>query len=254
MRRILLVGSGLLGIMLCSLHTSHAQAVDDLTVQYEGMVVSSIQERAEVVSMPFYRHSIAVQVGRGAWSLGAIGTATRGTSPYGPEEEGLMLTAGYGHILSDRLRLETFGRLGVTKGHFFGSPLYATDTDLRLNMVGFLPDGWGWLQEQPLFPSAYAGAIINRYGRVQLVGGMGVWWNHWNGYLTGFAALNGVADPGMTRRDANIAFANLRNAGISFSLARDIGAFTFALRHNVPIENGGRDTTFTLTYRHFWGG
>lgn len=244
----------MLVVLVASMIPAQAQVIDDITVQYAGMIVSDIQGREDVVEVPFYRHSVGVQVGRGVWTVGAVGIATRGTSRYGASEEGLMLTAGYGHILSDRLRMETFGRLGVTNGHAFGSPLYATDTDIRVNVVGFLPDGWGWIQEQPLFPSAYAGAIVNRYGRVQLIGGMGAWWSQWNGYVTAFVALNGVAKPLMTVEDADIAFANLRNAGVSLSVSRDVGAFTFGLRHNIPIENGGYDTTFTLTYRHFWGG
>lgn len=244
----------LLVLLVLNLCDVQAQGVDDLTIHYEGMVVTDIQERKEVVRTPFYRHSLMVQLGRGAWSAGLIGALTRGTSSYGPDEEGLMVTAGYGRLLSDKLRVETFGRVGVTKGHRFGSPLYATDTDLRVNLVGFLPDGWGWLQDRPLYPSAYAGVIVNRYGRVQFVGGSGIWWNQWNVYLTGFTAVNGVDNPLKTNRNADIAFANLKNAGFSISASRGIGPLTVGLRHNIPIRHGGYDTTLTLTYQRFFGG
>lgn len=203
--------------------------------------------------MDFFRHNLELAVGRGPASLGVLYQITDKAkrTEAGTPERGLMLTAGYDHVLSERLRLEAFGRLGLTPGLDFGQPLYATDTDLRLNLVASDPDGLPGLAGRRLYPSGYVGGIVNRHGRVQGLAGAGLWWDRVGTYLTGFYAFNGVED--VAADAAGRAFANLRNGGVSLSLTYAVGPLAFGARQNFVLRNGGNDFTLSVRFRHVLG-
>lgn len=236
-----------------------AQMLDDVTVRYSTMVITASTIHVDRFEPHLYRHTVAVEIGRGPATLGLLFQATdRGHVPegvdffYSKPEQGLMLTAGYDAPLSGWLRLEGYGRLGLTRGHDFGQPLYATDTDLRLNLVAFDLDGGGLFRDRPYFRSGYVGVVVNRFGRVQGLAGAGVWWQGLGAYLTGFYAVNGVRDPLHPGRQADRAYARLQNAGISLSLSYEVGPVTLGLKRNVPLLNGSTDVSFSLQYRHFF--
>ena len=65
-------------------------------------------------------------------------------------------------------------------------------------------------------------------------------------------AVLGV-DPG---EDEDVAFVKLRNAGVNIALSRDIAlgedcTVTIGVRQNIPLRNGGYDTTISIGLR--WG-
>lgn len=236
-----------------------AQWLDDLTIRYSVMAITGSTLKVEAFEPSLYRHNIALTLGRGPATLGLLFQITdRGHVDdgvdffYSKPEQGLMLTGGYDFLLSDRLRLESYGRLGLTRGHDFGQPLYATDTDLRVNLVVFDLDGAGLLRGKPYFRSGYVGVIVNRFGRIQGIAGAGVWWNGIGTYLTGFYAFNGVRDPLHPGDQADRAYARLQNAGVSLSLSYDLGPVMVGLKRNVPLLNGSNDLSFTLQFRHFF--
>lgn len=230
-----------------------AQWVDDVLVRYSRMAIQDVTLAQGRMDVAFFRHNLDVAVGRGPVTLGLTYQLTdTGTPGQGTPEQGLMLTGSYGRLLSHRLRLEARGRLGLTPGIDYGQPLYATDTDLNVNLVAFHPEGVMLLRRRPVYPSAYVGGIVNRFGRWQGIGGAGAWWNQVGLYLTAFYAFNGVADPSQPGPDAAHAFAKLQNAGISGSVSYEWQGFLLGLRRNWALRNGGNDLTLTLQYRHFF--
>lgn len=234
--------------------TAHAQLIDDLLIRYSGMRISeAVLRTSDRVDVEFYRHSVGMAAGRGPLELGFIMQATYpgDGAPDGPSaEEGIMLTAGYSQALTPRVRAEVSGRIGLT-GSNEAQPLYAEDTDVRLNLVAYSLDGAWLLGGDPVFPSAYVGSILNRYGRVQGIGGTGAWWRSVGAYLTVFQALNGVEDPAAPGEDADVLFAAIQNGGVSLSGSYEFRNFLVTVRRNWPLQNGGNDFALALEYRFF---
>ncbi len=232
-----------------------AQVVNDVMVRYSRMVITKTNPGYMLVDGGLYRHNVEVAFGRGPLTLGLTYQITEkwGNPGHGTPERGMMLTAGYDHILSYNLRLEGFARVGLSDHVNYANPLYATDTDLRVNLVTFHPDGIGLLADKRLFPSAYVGGIVNQFGRVQGIAGAGLWWNRIGTYLTFFHAFNGVDDPRNPGADVDRVAANLNNRGMSVSLSYQLGDFLIQARQNVALKNGGNDLTLALQYRFFFG-
>ncbi len=231
--------------------------VDDVSAGYSLMHISSVRVGNERRSPTFIRHRVDVQFGVGDFSFGAqLQRADRSPSTMaGVPETGLMLTLGYQRVLTNFLLLDSFARVAVTDTDN-AQPLYSADTDLRFKLVLFDADGWGELG-QAVFPSAYVGTIVNRFGRVQAVAGLGAWWKGFGLYATGLYALNGVADPLNPGADRAIAFASLQNAIVSFSASYDLdlpahNRVRFEVRKNIPFKNAGNDWVFGLQFSHFF--
>lgn len=237
-----------------------AQLVDDVKVGYAQMHISKARLSEAEVEVDFTRHFVDLVVGRGPATLGlTYQAAVKGPDDALPPalartEHGLMLTAGYDVVLSPRWRVESFARVGVSGNTHPEQALYATDTDLRVNAVTFWPDGWGFAGGHAFYPSLYAGAIANRYGRVQGIAGAGLWWNGIGAYATGFRAVNGVDDPLATLSaggdDARTLFATLRNAGVSASVTFERGPVLVGARRNWALHNGGEDVVVWASYRY----
>ncbi len=243
---------GLLGIV-ATVAPVHAQWFDDITVGYDRMVITEVNfKEGPTVDVPtLERHYVSAFVGRGPLTLGMIYQQTQPNGALGVEAKGLMVTGAFEHNLAYSWRLRAFGRVGVTPDVDFDNILYPTDTDLQVNIGYFNSDGRGFLLDYPLFPSAYAGLIVNRFGRVQTVAGAGTWWRGVNLYLTGFYALNGfesLQNPGPN--DENI-FGNLRNSGVSLSLSYDLAGWSIGGRRNFPVFNSGNEFVFSLRRTFF---
>lgn len=257
----------LLGLLVGAA-TLHAQIVDDVTVSYAYMDISQARLNGEVPGGPsgnidladldldvdFARQFFDITFGRGPYTFGATFQRTLGTLPFGlaAAENGLMLTAGYDHILSPLWRVESFARVGVL-GSSDNQALYAEDTDLRVNAVRYWPDGKWIIGDRPVYPSVYVGGIVNKYGRVQGIAGVGAWWKGVGVYATGYHAFNGVDDPlteffGGTDK-ADYQFAALSNTGVSGTLRGEWGPVTLSLRRNLGLRNAGNDLTVTASYR-----
>lgn len=240
-------------VMFFGMRSAQAQPIDDVMVRYSRMVITKTRPDFILQKGTLLRHNIEVVLGRGPFSVGLTYQKTdRRDTQMGTPEQGVMLTAGYDHLLSYYLRLESFGRLGLSNAVDFANPLYATDTDFRINLVAFHPDGMGFIAGKPVFPSGYVGGITNQFGRVQGITGAGLWWNHLNVYLTLFYAFNGVEDPRFPGQHADKTAAFLDNGGVTTSLSYQIGDFLVEARRNVPLKNGGNDLTLVLQYRFFF--
>jgi len=231
-----------------------AQQIDDISASYSFLRITKASLEGEVERPEYYRHFLEFRFGKGPAIMGI--QYQRATKPnpvdVGTAESGLMAIAGYDLILAGSLRLESLVRLGLLSETDPSQPLYATDTDFRLNLVFFNEDGLGWSSGSAFFPSLYAGGIINRYGRVQAIGGIGNWWKNIGLYFTAFHSFNGVEDPLNPGSDKDILYANLQESGMSFSLSYEIKDFQIFLKQNQPLKNGGNDLTLTLQYQLFF--
>jgi len=159
-----------------------AAGPDDVTVRTSVMRISQVELAGQEMDVEFVRSTLEVDFGFGPATLGlAFQNANRDPDfAAGEVENGLMFTAGYNWILSDRWRLDARTRVGLVDTDP-ANPLYATDTDLRVNLVRFSPEGaWTWANRN-VHPSAYVGGAVNRYGRAQVVAGAGLWWAGWGG-------------------------------------------------------------------------
>jgi hypothetical protein len=247
--QLLLVGAGLLALpAVASARTD--SFFNDLTVEVQSMTIDRVELDGHVSAPRFYRRKVALLAGKGEGTLGVIYQETSkgsGVKPGAPEE-GLMLTAGWDHVLSSSWRLDLSGRVGLT-GSDESQPLYAEDTDVRANLVWFDDDGFGLFGGQPAFSSGYLGAIVNRFGRVQAVGGVGTWWRGVGAYLTVFQAINGDRPRFDGTGYGELNFANLRNAGYSVSFSYEWRDLVLSLKRNFPIDNGSDDLTIGLAYR-----
>lgn len=233
---------------------AHAGA-DDVTLRSDFLRITEVDlAEGTKVDVDFLRSTFHLDFGFGGSTIGLLiqnATKEESVAP-GKVETGYMLTAGHDWILSDNFRLDASTRIGLVETDP-GNPLYATDTDIRANLVAFSPDGaWVW-SDRSAHPSAYIGSMVNRYGRVQMVAGAGAWWNQIGVYVTGFRSLNGVKNPMAPGGDADRKFAYLDNRGISLSGSYDLGPARFSLRRNFAIKNGGNDVAFTLEWRHEFG-
>ncbi len=224
---------------------SAASWFDDVTFATAVMRISKAELDGAEKTPTIYRDFAHVSVGKGRTTFGALYqyTTRGGDFGGGDSENGVMLTGSYDHVLSLNARLELFGRLGVTDTDVY-QPLFATDTDLRVNLVLFDPDGAGYWRGHSFFTSGYVGTLVNSWGRVQALGGIGSWWNRYGVYLTGFYSFNGD-----DARGQRINFAELDNAGISLTLIAQLARYQFEVKRNFVIRNGGNDLTFTLKYK-----
>lgn len=232
----------------------YGQLVDDISIHYSYIHITEAKFTDVNAEPRINRQYAGVDLGIGRGTLGVLyqKTTSPGDSPVGTPEEGIMITAGYDFVLSRAIRLEGYGRIGVSPDINPAQPLYATDTDVRLNLVWYNRDGVGRLGGGAFFPSTYVGVIVNRYGRIQEIAGLGTWWQGVGLYLTGFHSFNGVDDPLNTVEDADIRFANIKNSGVSFSISYDFKNLKMWVKKNEPLENGGNDLTFSAQYQFYF--
>ncbi len=237
-----------------------AQLISDFKVRYSGTTITQAKlEHVGTLAVDFYRHNFEMEVGLGQGFVGlTYQYATKETqtgklgNTFGKREDGLMLTAGYNHIFSEHLRLEAYGRAGVWGETNYAQALYATDTDLRLSLVAFAPEGFAMLGHHPVFHSLQAGVNVNKFGRVQGLAGAGLWWKGVGVYLTGFQAFNGVVDALHPGEDADKIFANLKNSGVSVGATYEYRDFLIWFKHNYALMNGGNDLMLSLQYQRFF--
>lgn len=229
-------------------------AVDDVTIRYAFMRTTEVRVGNETRTPVFDRHNINVELGVKFWTFGLTYQRTdkNASTPDGRPENGLMATVGYTRPLASWLRFAGDIRVALTPDTDESQPLYAADTDLHLKLVGFSPDGWFGINH-PLRPASSAGIIINRFGRIQLVGGLGFWWRNLSIYTTGLYAVNGVEDP-INHPNQNT-FADLQNAFINFSGGYDININSklrihIEIRRNLALRNAGNDTVGVIEFRY----
>jgi hypothetical protein len=234
---------------------SAAGELDDLTLRVEHMRIQTAQVGGTEVEIDFLRTTVGLEVGFGPTAVGWIYQDARNGDPDHPakDQTGMMLTARYDWVLNARWQLESFARLAVPGDDDESQPLYATDTDLMLKLIRSSPEGVASWRGSPVHPSASIGTIINEYGRVQLLAAAGLWWRGFGTYISGFSALNGVENPMDPGNDAEIAFANLQNRGITASLSYEFLGWEVALRRNTGITNSGNDWTIAMSYRALFG-
>ncbi|NNM32924.1 MAG: hypothetical protein HKO53_07640 [Gemmatimonadetes bacterium] len=225
---------------------------DDVVLRTSMLRITEVQLADRTVEVDFLRTTAQLDFGFGGSTLGVLlqnATKPAGAA-HGRVETGVMLTAGHDWILSDTWRLDLATRVGL-KETDPKNPLYATDTDLSANLVRYSPDGaWLWAR-RPVHPSAYVGGIVNRYGRVQLVGAAGLWWRGWGTYLTGFTSLNGDEDPPMQGTEDG--FGYLKNQGLTASASYDLGDMSLSVRRHFATGSGGNDLAVTVQWHHEFG-
>jgi len=264
MRMIILPRFPHLGLLfvagLCLPLAVPAQHLSDVKVRYSGSSITEAKlKNIGRLPVDFYRHNFELELGVGQGFVGftyQYATKEKHTGKFGNSfgraEDGLMLTAGYNLILTQNLRLNTYGRAGVAGNTNYAQALYATDTDLELQLVLSDPDGMGMWRRRPIFPSLQAGMNLNKFGRVQGIAGGGIWWNGLGVYLTAFQALNGVVDVLHPGTDADKIFANLKNSGVSLGASYQYRDLLIWLKRNYAIMNGGNDLMLSLQYQHFF--
>jgi hypothetical protein len=237
-----------------------AQQISDVKIRYARTVIKEATlEKFGKLEVDFYRHNLEAELGVGQAFIGLTyqyatkdqHAAKLGNS-LGETEDGLMLTAGYNYILSNWFRLDTYGRLGIWGDTNPAQALYATDSDCRLSLVMFAPDGMATIFHRALFPSAHLGVNVNQFGRVQGIAGAGLWRSGLGVYLTGFAAFNGVNEALHPGKDGDKIFANLKNQGVTFGVTYEFHDLLLWVRQNRALKNGGHDFTLSLQYQHFF--
>ncbi len=241
--------------LICSSNVL-AQIINDLTVRYSYMKITEAQVGGLTKKPTFYRNYLDLEFGRGQTTFGFTfqKTGKSDETQSGKKETGLMLTATHDYILSNSVRIQGYGRLSLTGNDDDAQPLYATDTDLRFNVIAFDKDGFGLLNHKSFYPSGYVGGVVNRYGRVQAIAGAGLWWNYVGIYVTGFHAFNGVDDPFNPGDDLDNRFANLKNRGYSVDVSYEWNHFKLAIKQNFAIKNSGNDLSISLQYIYTLGG
>lgn len=241
---------------------SHAQHFSDFKLRYSLMSI----ERATLKSLgsfdlDFYRHNFEAEIGLGQAFFGLTyqyATKEKQTGKFGNSlgkiEDGIMLTGGYNFIFSKHIRLDTYGRLGIWGDTNPAHALYATETDLRMQLILFDVDGAGHISGKAIFPSAYAGMNITQYGRVQALGGLAFWWNGFGLHADGYYAFNGVQKILKPGKDADKIFAHLKNSGLGAGMSYEFRDFQLWAHRNFALQNGGHDFTAGLQYQHFFSG
>jgi hypothetical protein len=238
----------------------HAQRISDVKVRSSATTITKAKiKNVGTLPVDFYRYNLDFELGLGQGFVGftyQYATKEKFTgkigNTFGRMEDGVMLTTGYNFILSEHVRLDTYGRLGVWGKTNYAQALHATDTDLQMSFVMFAPDGIATMSRRPLFPSLQAGVNVNKFGRVQGLAGAGLWWRGLGIYVSAFQAFNGVADPLHPGDDADKVFANLKNSGVSLGATYEFWSFLLGLKHNYAIMNGGNDLMLSLQYQRFF--
>ncbi len=237
-----------------------AQRISDFKAAYSMMrIKEATLEKVGTLDVDFYRHNFEMELGLGQGFVGftyQYATKKQNTNKlgntFGNTEDGVMLTAGYNFILSNSLRLDSRGRLRIWGDTKPAQALYATETDCRSSLVAFDQDGMMMLNGKAVFPSAYLGVNVNKYGRVQGLAGAGVWWNGIGLHLDGLNAFNGVNEALNPGKDVDKIFAQLKNRGASLALSYEVQDFLLRVRQNRAFKNGGHDLTFSAQYQHFF--
>jgi len=238
----------------------HAQIISDFKVGYSRLTIKEATlEKVGDLEVDFYRHNVEMELGLGQTFIGLTyqyATQKENTgklgNTFGKTEAGLMLTSGYNFIFSKNFRLDTYGRLRIAGETQPAQALYATETDARLKLVLLDPDGASPFLNAAVFPSAYVGVNVNKFGRVQGLAGAAIWWNQIGISLAGFNAFNGVNEALNPGKDADKIFANLKNRGVSLGLTYEFHNFMVAARQNYALKNGGHDLTLSLQYQSFF--
>ncbi len=244
-------------LLLLTPGPSAGNTFDDVFISYELMQITEAWVAGERKEPTVYRHNTGVQFGRGPWRVGGIyQRAIDQKDDATFSEDGAMLTTGYDWVINERFHFDLSGRVGLTDTDE-STVYYAADTDATAKLIWYDADGAGLFLGRPFYPSAYGGTTVSRYGRVQAIGGIGVWHNECNLYLTAFHALNGVTDPFNPGDDFDIRFAHLKNSAVTFNAGYEIGDYRISFKKNFPFENSGNDLHLGLEYRHFfdatWG-
>ena len=242
----------LTGLMLTS-NAAFAVVVEDVAVGYEVSRLNSATLTGIDAEPRFLRHLLSVSVGRGPVALGLqyqYATMYEST-PGAATEAGVMLTGDWSGLLSDRVTLALSGRVGLTPSTDESNPLYATDTELLGKFVLSEPDGMGSTIGSLVFPSAYAGMMVNRFGRVQLLSGGGLWTRGFGVYTTVFHSVNGIGNPANPGERSDELYAALQNSGLTLSFSYAIREMEIGIKQNVPLRNGGNDLSLSLRYRAF---
>lgn len=237
-----------------------AQRISDFKVGYSRITIKEARlEKVGTLATDFYRHNFEMELGAGQAFIGLTyhyATKKQNTkklgNTFGKTEDGLMLTTGYNFIFSSSFRLDTYGRLRIWGDTNPAQALYATETDLRLKLFLFDTDGAGFVLNNVVFPSAYAGVDVNKFGRVQALAGAGIWWKGISLSLSGFNAFNGVNEVLNPGKDRDKIFANLNNSGISLGAAYEFRHFLLWARQNYALRNGGDDLTLGVQYQKFF--
>jgi len=253
-RRFRILPSIMAGGLICTADPVSAQLIDDFMLRITKMSISRVELAGQTRRPDFTRQKYQFGVGVGPAVLGMIyqHTSKGPRTVPGRPDDGLMITGGYNHMIHPQITLDVYSRIGILSRTPPSQPLYATDTDIRAKLVFSHPDGKGFLFRKPLFPSAYAGFILNQYGRFQGIGGAGVWWRGAGLYLTIFRAVNGVSDPFNPGKHEDIKHAHLENAGVNFSVSYEFSDLLVEIKQNYPLKNGGNDLSMVLQYRYFF--
>lgn len=232
-----------------------ADSLDDVTVRVSRMQIDHAQVGEAEVDVDFIRTVVELQAGFGPIAMGLQFQDARSGDPSGlPEtQKGWMWRLSHQQLLHPKWQLISDLRLGLSPDDDPSQPLYATDTDFAMRLVRSSPEGFFYLWDRPVHPSAYVGGIVSRYGRVQAVGGAGLWWRGLSGYVTGFHSFNGVADPMNPGDDGDIVFAHLKNQGITLSAGYEWNGLLLDVNKNFGFENSGDDLTFGVGYRYLLG-
>ena len=229
---------------------AHAQPISDLALRYTGTYIPDVKINHMLMPESFYRHELSGSMGLGPATLGLSYHYVRHTGK--TEQGGIVLHASYDVFLDHSLRIHSYARW-VPMGTNEALPTYISDSDLNFNLVWFDPIGFPFARNKLLFPSAYGGLKLNRFGRAQVVGGAGSWWNQFGAYVTAYAAINGLTDPMIPtdHPDFYRRWSYLKNAGINTSISYDFQNIRLNVRRNFAIQNAGNDLTFEIVYRHF---
>jgi len=237
-----------------------AQKISDFKLGYSRTTIKAATlEKVGNLEIDFYRHNFEMELGAGQAFIGLTyqyATKKKNTNrignTFGKTEDGVMLTSGYNYIFSKNFRLDAYGRLRIAGDTQPAQALYATETDVRLKLVLLDPDGASALLNGAIFPSAYFGVNVNKFGRVQGLAGAGLWWNGIGLYLAGFNAFNGVNEALNPGKDFDKIFANLKNSGVSLGLTYEFHNFMIWVRQTYALKNGGDDLTLSLQYQNFF--
>jgi hypothetical protein len=228
-----------------------AAQVDDIMVRYQSMRMNEVKVAGNYFDAVFYRHIFGTAFGFGPATVGVeykysakLGAVSR---------DGVTLTASYNHVLNDNFRVKSSARYGLTDTDF-SSAIYTTDTNLSTNLVWYTPYGYGWVLGNAFFPSASVGTQVNKFGRTQIVSGVGVWWNQIGTYLTSYVTLNGLNSPAIPQShpDYDKKWAYTKTAGLKLSLSYEVKGFKFRAAKNFPLKNAGNDVVFEVRYRNFF--
>lgn len=241
----------LMAVVGMSLMAQTARAdPDDFALGYDIMFIPSARIGENMERKDYLRQNLRPEMGWGDFGFGLQIQDARSldASSSAEDEVGIMLTLRFSPELTDFLRFESFGRVGLTHPQSDpGQPLFATESDLSAKLILFDQDGLG-PTGQAVFLSGHAGMFVNWLGKTQVLGGFGGWWRELGLYATLFWTLSG-APP-----DASQGWARVDDAGVSVALSWDLDlgqddALRIELRQNIPFRNGGFDTTLAVGWR-----